>query len=134
MCFVLVGPLIATARRPWQKAAWTLVLVATTAVFVVQSGYLVQSYFEYLKTTKIRLIYEPQAPLPAVTFCNLNPYKKTMAHRSQDLTNLLAAYAYVNKMKEAQVAGGITAAAGTTMTSSTESHGRRNGRSIARKL
>lgn len=52
---VSVAPLIANARRPWVKTAWTTVLVAMTAVFVVQSGYLFKAYYEYRKTTNIRV-------------------------------------------------------------------------------
>ncbi|KAH7712984.1 hypothetical protein AAVH_19655 [Aphelenchoides avenae] len=52
---VVVAPLIANAKRPWVKAAWTTVLVATTAVFIVQSGYLVKAYFEYRTNTNIRV-------------------------------------------------------------------------------
>ncbi|KAH7714754.1 acid-sensing ion channel 1-like protein [Aphelenchoides avenae] len=121
---VVVAPLIAHAKRPWVKDAWTTVLVATTAVFVVQSGYLVKAYFEYRTNTNIRLIYEPEATFPAVTFCNLNPLKKSTMEHSQELTNLVATYVYVTKVKQEQMKRGTTATARTT-TPGTESHERK---------
>ncbi|KAH7721209.1 CRE-MEC-10 protein [Aphelenchoides avenae] len=77
-------------------------LVVTTAAFVYQSVCMVQDYLMYQKTTNIQLFYEPEAPFPAVTFCNLNPFKRSMVHRSKELSNLVAAYNYVKKVKQAK--------------------------------
>ncbi|KAH7709004.1 ASIC-2 protein [Aphelenchoides avenae] len=98
---VVVAPLIASARRRLTEVAWFVVFVSTTVAFVVQCGYLVEDHLSYKKSTNIRLIYEPAAPFPAVTFCNLNPFKKSMVEHSQELTNLLAAYTYVSKVNQA---------------------------------
>ncbi|KAH7691360.1 hypothetical protein AAVH_40126, partial [Aphelenchoides avenae] len=68
---------------------------------------------------------EPQVPFPAVTFCNLNPFKKTMVQHSQELTNLIAAYTYVNKVKQARMKSGTTAVATTTTAAGIDSHARK---------
>ncbi|KAH7723631.1 hypothetical protein AAVH_08737 [Aphelenchoides avenae] len=62
------------------------------------------------------MIYEPEATFPAVTFCNLNPFKKSTMEYSQELANLVAAYTYVKKVKQAQMESGTIAAARTTTT------------------
>ncbi|KAH7695105.1 hypothetical protein AAVH_37841, partial [Aphelenchoides avenae] len=77
---------------------------------------------------------EPQVPFPAVTFCNLNPFKKTMAPHSQELTNLLAAYTYVSKVKQARMKSGTTSVAKTTTAADTEIHALRKRGAAAEDL
>lgn len=63
ICLISVAPLIAGAKRHWLKVAWSLVLLATTVAFLVQSYYLFTNHLAYKTTTntKVRLIFD---------FCN----------------------------------------------------------------
>ncbi|KAH7723212.1 hypothetical protein AAVH_09228 [Aphelenchoides avenae] len=90
------------------RSLWNVVFVGTLAAFTLQSVQLIQEYLQYQKTTNIQLFYEPQASFPAVTVCNLNPFKASKVNESEALQTLLNAYSFVMQKKQQAQAGAVS--------------------------
>jgi hypothetical protein len=68
-------PHIGSAQNSCLRIFWTLVFLASTGAFVSQMVLLIQKYLKYEVTVQTELKFEERS-FPAVTVCNLNPYKK----------------------------------------------------------
>uniref|UniRef100_A0A914DU34 Uncharacterized protein n=1 Tax=Acrobeloides nanus TaxID=290746 RepID=A0A914DU34_9BILA len=68
------------------------------------------------------LTYAESLPFPAVTICNLNPYKRSKVNNSQSLQNLITAYNYVTGKKIQQAQNNITSTRTTIEPTTQEMH------------
>lgn len=50
------------------------------SIFFAQAYYIIDKYQRHEKIVDIQLIFDA-APFPAITLCNLNPYKKSSAEQ-----------------------------------------------------
>uniref|UniRef100_A0AC34G8E1 Uncharacterized protein n=1 Tax=Panagrolaimus sp. ES5 TaxID=591445 RepID=A0AC34G8E1_9BILA len=96
---VIAGHLVNTKSKIW-RTFWSILLVVTIIAFFLHSASTLIEYLQYEKTTVIRLYSASSAPFPAVTICNLNPFKNSAINQSQTLSNLISAYKYTLEKKE----------------------------------
>uniref|UniRef100_A0A914X5H7 Uncharacterized protein n=1 Tax=Plectus sambesii TaxID=2011161 RepID=A0A914X5H7_9BILA len=82
------------------KIFWACIFILSIVGFVWQAVTLTESFLSYKKSTVVRLFVEPDAPFPAVTVCNLNPFKKSAVASSPKLSDLMSAYNYVTQSRK----------------------------------
>ncbi|KAK0403493.1 hypothetical protein QR680_016950 [Steinernema hermaphroditum] len=76
---------------------WSLITVVASALMIWQVSMLVMKYYAYPITVSIELKFE-QRPFPAVTVCNLNPYKASELKQFPNVKRLLDTYQYALEM------------------------------------
>uniref|UniRef100_A0A915JLF1 Uncharacterized protein n=1 Tax=Romanomermis culicivorax TaxID=13658 RepID=A0A915JLF1_ROMCU len=67
-------PHIGASRSKLGRLFWTIVFICCTIAFVLHTYHTVSLYIEYSTIIQMKLEFGA-APFPAVTICNLNPYK-----------------------------------------------------------
>ncbi|KAL7071408.1 hypothetical protein ACQ4LE_009146 [Meloidogyne hapla] len=80
-------------NKKWRRF-WLGVFTVCFAILIVQTIYLVVKFFEYPKTVDLDLKFE-MTEFPAVTICNLNPYKASA------VINDIGAQATIDAMENA---------------------------------
>ncbi|VDO26164.1 unnamed protein product [Haemonchus placei] len=68
---------ILIAHNGFSRMFWMSLIAFFLTLFVYQAGTLVVKYKKHDKITSISLKFD-QVDFPAITFCNLNPYKKSL--------------------------------------------------------
>ncbi|XP_050403174.1 degenerin mec-10 [Patella vulgata] len=82
-------PYIHASKTWYSKGAWTLIFLIGTGGMIFHLYYLFSIYLQYPKQTKVELGFDA-LPFPAVTFCSVNPMRKSMAKlASRELRDLL---------------------------------------------
>ncbi|KAK6012101.1 hypothetical protein OSTOST_22757, partial [Ostertagia ostertagi] len=68
---------ILIANSSLSRVFWITLLVLLIAVFIFQVAILVIKYRKHEKITTISMKFD-NIEFPAITFCNLNPYRKSL--------------------------------------------------------
>uniref|UniRef100_A0A915IGQ1 Uncharacterized protein n=1 Tax=Romanomermis culicivorax TaxID=13658 RepID=A0A915IGQ1_ROMCU len=80
-----------TSKRRKSRIFWTLVFFCCLATFIYLALALFFKYLKFDKTTQIDLEFR-NAPFPAVTFCNLSPYKASEAAKVDSLNRVISSF------------------------------------------
>ena len=64
-------------------------MFTSTVLFACQSQQIFAQYFRYGTNTIVKLHLTHELKFPAVTLCNLNPFKKSQISRSTELNALV---------------------------------------------
>ncbi|CAD5224671.1 unnamed protein product [Bursaphelenchus xylophilus] len=115
--FVAISHAAGTKKNYW-RAFWILIGLVMIGLFLYQSVLLIIQYLQYGKNTNIQLYTTNNMPFPAVTFCNLNPFKRSEASKVPSLDLLLRAYDYINDKKMALSNSNTSSTSGTTTAAS----------------
>ncbi|XP_077992375.1 epithelial sodium channel subunit alpha-like [Glandiceps talaboti] len=83
-------PRIYSASNFVRRAFWSLVFVSAVALFLWQFSKLLTNYYAYEVDVTFEIKFETNADFPAVTICNLNPFKNSKAQANQEILNLLS--------------------------------------------
>ncbi|PIO58577.1 hypothetical protein TELCIR_19984, partial [Teladorsagia circumcincta] len=83
-------------------AAWIILLSGCALAFVYQAIAVVDKYYRMDKITDIQLKFDT-APFPAITLCNLNPYKDSTIRDEESVKKILEVFAKI--MKKAGTSG-----------------------------
>ncbi|KAI6227253.1 hypothetical protein M3Y99_01273100 [Aphelenchoides fujianensis] len=81
------------AKRNVCIGFWLVVTLIALGLLVWQVVLLVQQYYEYQVDVQIELRFE-QRVFPAVTVCDLNPYKQSVAYKQPKIDRLMSTYRY----------------------------------------
>uniref|UniRef100_A0A914VFR9 Uncharacterized protein n=1 Tax=Plectus sambesii TaxID=2011161 RepID=A0A914VFR9_9BILA len=84
------------------RCFWSICCLLSIFMFCYQSYFIVQAFYRYEKSTVITLTNAHKQDFPAVTICNLNPFKKSKIGESKDLNALMSAYEYVTQQKKSE--------------------------------
>uniref|UniRef100_A0A915JX36 Uncharacterized protein n=1 Tax=Romanomermis culicivorax TaxID=13658 RepID=A0A915JX36_ROMCU len=76
------------ARNKLTALLWILALIASMSFMITQTGSLFKGFFFANKRTMVKL-KSSELPFPAVTFCNLNPFKKNEAKKVPILATIM---------------------------------------------
>jgi hypothetical protein len=84
-------PLIGQAQNAFSRTFWTLLYIFSFTVFAFQGKSIIDKYQLNEKIVDIQLVFDA-APFPAITLCNLNPYKKSAAAKVSLVSRTLKAF------------------------------------------
>ncbi|PAV73177.1 hypothetical protein WR25_14292 [Diploscapter pachys] len=91
-------PMLGQSPNNYYRFSWIIILTVCVSFFVVQAVAVVNKFMRKDKITDIQLKFD-NAPFPAITLCNLNPYKDSMIRTDESVSKILSAFQ--NKMAEA---------------------------------
>uniref|UniRef100_A0A914X0F8 Uncharacterized protein n=1 Tax=Plectus sambesii TaxID=2011161 RepID=A0A914X0F8_9BILA len=95
-------PRACTAEQRRGRIFWFLITVFCTMSFAYQFTFLYSKYTQKEKIVSVELVFDT-APYPAITICNLNPFKKHLAQTVPEISNTLDAFHQaVSYSKDAQ--------------------------------
>uniref|UniRef100_A0A915L5P7 Uncharacterized protein n=1 Tax=Romanomermis culicivorax TaxID=13658 RepID=A0A915L5P7_ROMCU len=83
-------PRIGRAHTKKVTCFWLLICSVCMVMFLTQTYSIFSRYFKYEKTTQIEMRFQ-RAKFPAVTLCNLNPFKKSLAKGIPGLASIIDA-------------------------------------------
>ena len=92
---MLYGVAIGSSYRsnisgPAKKAFWSVLVVVTLSLLLFHTCNVVSTYFAFGVTVDVQIITQSELKFPTVTFCNVNPIKKSELSRKRDLAPDLA--------------------------------------------
>uniref|UniRef100_A0AC35U7H9 Degenerin mec-10 n=1 Tax=Rhabditophanes sp. KR3021 TaxID=114890 RepID=A0AC35U7H9_9BILA len=97
-------PMLTNSPNLQYKATWVVLLIGCLAMFVYQACDVVAKYQKNGKITDIQLQFDT-APFPAISICNLNPYKDSAIQNVASIKKILNVYSNVmNKAGESNKA------------------------------
>ncbi|CAD5222482.1 unnamed protein product [Bursaphelenchus xylophilus] len=96
--FVAFNHISQTKKKRW-RMFWTLVAVVLVGLFLYQSYQLISEYLQYGKSTAITIQSSNTEAFPAVTICNLNPFKRSQIYKVPQIQALQNAYGITIKQK-----------------------------------
>ena len=86
---------VAVAKSWPARLFWIVIITFASTICVVQIGRSVQAYFEYRTKTDIFLVNKEQYRFPAVTICNINPFKRSKIETTPIMNGLVSIILYV---------------------------------------
>uniref|UniRef100_A0A0K0FMN3 Degenerin mec-10 (inferred by orthology to a C. elegans protein) n=1 Tax=Strongyloides venezuelensis TaxID=75913 RepID=A0A0K0FMN3_STRVS len=87
-------PMLSMAPNYYYKITWIVLLVCCLCMFVYHAIDVVAKYQKNAKITDIQLQFDT-APFPAITICNLNPYKDSVIRNVDKIKKILDIYSDV---------------------------------------
>ncbi|CAG9529650.1 unnamed protein product, partial [Cercopithifilaria johnstoni] len=90
------------ARNPYTARLWLFGIVLCFIVLTVQAYQLLMKFNRYEKITSIELKFD-YIQFPAVTFCNLNPYKKTLIRSVPSIKDTMDVYENAKSFRKNRV-------------------------------
>ncbi|CAD5216048.1 unnamed protein product [Bursaphelenchus okinawaensis] len=84
-------PWILGAPNGIYRTIWGFLLLFCLVMFVLQANSVIAKYSRNEKITSIELKFET-APFPAITLCNLNPYKESLLKDVEAIKKILEVY------------------------------------------
>lgn len=97
-------PMLGQAPNMAYRIAWIILLSGCAFTFVYQAIAVVDKYYRMDKITDIQLKFDT-APFPAITLCNLNPYRDSKIRDEESISKILGVFKQV--MKKAAQASDI---------------------------
>ncbi|CAI5454337.1 unnamed protein product [Caenorhabditis angaria] len=82
---------ILIAHNSCSAFLWTMIIAMFLLMFVYQAAKLIVKYNAHEKITDISLKFD-QVEFPAITFCNLNPYKKSLVMMVPSIRDTMDVY------------------------------------------
>nr|XP_054756187.1 amiloride-sensitive sodium channel subunit gamma-like [Lytechinus pictus] len=83
-------PNIVRAENLPRRLAWSLLFLVALGFFIGLSGNLIRKYYNFDYSVNVEVIFEPTINFPAVTVCNMNPYRQSsVVNVSLELTEIL---------------------------------------------
>uniref|UniRef100_A0A914UVE8 Degenerin mec-4/10 cytosolic domain-containing protein n=2 Tax=Plectus sambesii TaxID=2011161 RepID=A0A914UVE8_9BILA len=89
-------PMIGQAPNKIYRAVWIVLLLGCTIMFAHQASNVIEKFNRMDKITNILLKFDT-APFPAITLCNLNPYKQSLIGRVELVRRTLKVFNDVMK-------------------------------------
>ncbi|KAL3112079.1 hypothetical protein niasHT_010705 [Heterodera trifolii] len=84
-------PMAAHATRWYAKWMWMAISLASVGIFCYNVHGVLQKYWRKDKITTVQLRFD-NVPFPAITVCNLNPFKRELARRVPEISETLDAF------------------------------------------
>uniref|UniRef100_A0A183BI84 ANK_REP_REGION domain-containing protein n=1 Tax=Globodera pallida TaxID=36090 RepID=A0A183BI84_GLOPA len=84
-------PKAAHATRWYAKCMWLAISLASVGIFCYNVHGVLQKYWRKDKITTVQLRFD-NVPFPAITVCNLNPFKRELARRVPEISETLDAF------------------------------------------
>ncbi|KAK5980075.1 Degenerin mec-4, partial [Trichostrongylus colubriformis] len=84
-------PMILNTSRPALRIFWIIFSTVSLVCFCFQSLLVVEKYQKKEKIVNVELEFE-SAPFPAITICNLNPFKNHLARSVPEISETLDAF------------------------------------------
>uniref|UniRef100_A0A914HVN5 Amiloride-sensitive sodium channel n=1 Tax=Globodera rostochiensis TaxID=31243 RepID=A0A914HVN5_GLORO len=84
-------PMAAHATRWYAKCMWLAISLASVGIFCYNVHGVLQKYWRKDKITTVQLRFD-NVPFPAITVCNLNPFKRELARRVPEISETLDAF------------------------------------------
>ncbi|KAJ1351934.1 pseudouridine synthase deg1 [Parelaphostrongylus tenuis] len=82
---------ILIAQNDFGRLFWMSLIAFFLTLFLYQTGTLFMRYKKYDKITSISIKFD-QLEFPAITFCNLNPYKKSLVRLVPSIRDTMDVY------------------------------------------
>ncbi|PIC20254.1 hypothetical protein B9Z55_025514 [Caenorhabditis nigoni] len=89
-------PMLGQAPNSLYRAVWVFLLLICAIQFINQAVAVIQKYQKMDKITDIQLKFDT-APFPAITLCNLNPYKDSVIRSHDSISKILGVFKSVMK-------------------------------------
>ena len=74
---------------------WTMIFLGSLLMFLWHCSWLASQFLAYKKDTSVILLQNFELTFPAVTLCNLNPYKRSKLDLAPEISKLLSAFNYL---------------------------------------
>ncbi|CAJ0601742.1 unnamed protein product [Cylicocyclus nassatus] len=84
-------PMLGQAPNFVYRLAWIILLSGCAIMFVYQAIAVVDKYSRMDKITDIQLKFDT-APFPAITICNLNPYRDSLIRSQESINKILSVF------------------------------------------
>ncbi|CAB3400023.1 unnamed protein product [Caenorhabditis bovis] len=84
-------PMLGQSPNGIYRTAWVILLMICATQFINQAVAVIQKYNRMDKITDIQLIFDT-APFPAITLCNLNPYKDSVIRSHESISKILGVF------------------------------------------
>ncbi|KAL6737004.1 hypothetical protein Aduo_010684 [Ancylostoma duodenale] len=84
-------PMLGQAPNAVYRIVWILLLSGCAFTFVYQAIAVVDKYYRMDKITDIQLKFDT-APFPAITLCNLNPYRDSKIRDEKSINKILSVF------------------------------------------
>ncbi|NP_001360711.1 Degenerin deg-1 [Caenorhabditis elegans] len=84
-------PRISKARNQMGRVFWVFVWLAFFSVFLYQAAQLYSKFVQKHPSTNVKLKFD-DVEFPAITFCNLNPYKKSLVMMVPSIRDTMDVY------------------------------------------
>ncbi|CAD5228066.1 unnamed protein product [Bursaphelenchus okinawaensis] len=79
--------------KPYCVGFWTIITLIALGLLIWQLVLIVIDYYQHDVNVQVQLQFE-QRTFPAVTLCDLNPYKKSIALQNSNISQLMDTYLY----------------------------------------
>uniref|UniRef100_A0A914CZK6 Uncharacterized protein n=1 Tax=Acrobeloides nanus TaxID=290746 RepID=A0A914CZK6_9BILA len=89
-------PQVGRSRKLYCMGFWAIITLIAAALLIWQTVLLILQYYHYDVSVQIELKFEQRA-FPAVTVCNLNPYRKSVVYNFPKVKRLMDTYEYTMK-------------------------------------
>ncbi|VDN02452.1 unnamed protein product [Thelazia callipaeda] len=90
------------ARNPYTARLWLFGIIFCFIILIIQAQQLVMKFNRHEKITSIALKFD-YMQFPAVTFCNLNPYKKSLVRMIPSVKDTMDVYENAKSLRNDQV-------------------------------
>ncbi|CAD6187405.1 unnamed protein product [Caenorhabditis auriculariae] len=84
-------PMLGQAPNQIYRGAWIILLLICASSFINQAVAVINKYNRMDKITDIQLKFDT-APFPAITLCNLNPYKDSLIRSHESTSKILGVF------------------------------------------
>ncbi|CAJ0578265.1 unnamed protein product, partial [Mesorhabditis spiculigera] len=84
-------PMLGQAPNTVYRVIWMVLLTCCGAMFIYQAFHVVSKYKRMEKITDIQLKFDT-APFPAITLCNLNPYRDSLVQDVEAVRKIIKVY------------------------------------------
>lgn len=68
---------VATAKSWPARLFWIVILITASVISIYQISASITTYLEYSTKTDVSIVIKEQLRFPAVTVCNINPFKQS---------------------------------------------------------